>query len=285
MAEKINILYNDAKQEIYLQQRNWLQPSREYIIGTLEYNNTIKLYQNYGVLINKHNKCLVIDFTTKQFIGYNQEAYNTMCNNAIDVYNLKTWHGEWKNWFWAKLEYVGYSKSIVISKELSSAIYPKQTFQYKQKKVSAVKNTQKKIVITSDGHEVRAKMGNKVGIAKCNLKKDTFDYQTGAELAIKRLFESESKFNIGDTVIIVKPGGVYSTYTEWFGDAKVDSKYCLYWQFGQSPTNEDLKLKYQIVAKHPHSLYNKMLYLIYNNRTNNCYLIGEHSLKLFDKGE
>lgn len=285
MAEKINILYNDMIQDIYLQQRNWLLSSREYIIGTLEHDNTIKLYQNYGVLINKHNKCLVIDFATKQFIGLNQEAYNSMCNNVIDIYDLETWHGGWENWFWAKLEYIGYSKSITISKELSSAIYPKQTFQYKQKKVPAVKNTQKKIVITSDGHEVRAKMGNKVGIAKCNLKKDTFDYQTGVELAIKRLFEPKSEFNIGDTVTIVNPGSVYSTYTEWFNDAKVDSKYCLYWQFEQSPTNKDLELKYQIVAKHPHWIYNQMLYLIYNDRTNNCYLIGERGLKLFNKGE
>lgn len=65
----------------------------------------------------------------------------------------------------------------------------------------------KKITIERHGNKTVAKMGKKVGVAKC-ADDDEFDEYTGAMIALNRLFgkeyEDKSKFHTGQTVRATK---------------------------------------------------------------------------------
>lgn len=64
------------------------------------------------------------------------------------------------------------------------------------------------VTITTDGKTTTAKMGEDVGIAKCN-PDDEFVFEVGAKLALERLFESKKPFKPkkGEYYWFVQPNG------------------------------------------------------------------------------
>ena len=95
--------------------------------------------------------------------------------------------------------------------------------------------------------------------ADCN-PRDVYDFETGARLAIDRVFgkaekkaEPKYKFNIGDKVTVVQPGNAYCRYVEFmkqfgdnavaryaYGHTPVAGKVYLIVERGIHPNNEDL---------------------------------------------
>ena len=86
-----------------------------------------------------------------------------------------------------------------------------------------------RIIIFSDpkdGRKIVAKneLTGKVGVARCN-PEDEFDWETGAKLALERLFEAEksapakSKFKVGEIVVGNHKANRYGITTEgWIGE-------------------------------------------------------------------
>ena len=138
----------------------------------------------------------------------------------------------------------------------------------------------RKIVITTDGKTTTAKSYengklNKTARAKCS-PQDEFDFETGAKLALERVFG----FEVGDIVNVKDIGKLYSTYSVWVKKNSFEN--AIYYSYSNSNINTDFS--YKIVAKAPHDIIGDMLYLIrpilsptYLDQT--CFLIGEDGLE------
>ena len=79
----------------------------------------------------------------------------------------------------------------------------------------------KKITIERHGNKTVAKMGKKVGVAKC-ADDDEFDEYTGAMIALNRLFgkeyeEMKPKFKVGDVVEGTSEDRYTTTKKGWIG--------------------------------------------------------------------
>ena len=80
--------------------------------------------------------------------------------------------------------------------------------------------------VPKDGHKVIAKneLTGKVGIARCN-PEDEFNFATGAQLALERLFEADNaapvkcKFKVGDVIVGNSKANRYGITREgWVGE-------------------------------------------------------------------
>ena len=119
------------------------------------------------------------------------------------------------------------------------------------------------IHITRDGDKVHAifKYGNRVvkrTEAKCH-PADTFDFMTGAEIALKRLSEDEKEdtkeddeIKVGDVVKIVDKGKMYSSYCDWFDEVcpELASRYAYRYSREMITPNG----RYKVLEKHRHLL-------------------------------
>lgn len=119
------------------------------------------------------------------------------------------------------------------------------------------------IHITRKGDKVHAifKYGNRVvkrTEAKCH-PADTFDFMTGAEIALKRLSEDEKEdtkeddeIKVGDVVKIVDKGKMYSSYCDWFDEVcpELASRYAYRYSREMITPNG----RYKVLEKHRHLL-------------------------------
>lgn len=116
------------------------------------------------------------------------------------------------------------------------------------------------VVLKKDGKIVKRAQ------ADCD-PRDVYDFETGARLAIDRVFgkaekkaEPKYKFNIGDKVTVVNPGEAYCRYVEFmkqFGDNAV-ARYA----YGHTPV---AGMVYLIVKRGIHPKHNVELYVIRQN--------------------
>lgn len=146
---------------------------------------------------------------------------------------------------------------------------------------------EKKITIKVEDNKVIAKMGNKIGVAKCS-SEDEFDYYTGVKIAIDRLFgktekekvESKSdKIKVGDTVEVVNIGSTYRFYSGWFAKNNLSVEECVRYGYGYTPSNNDKGIVVRIA---PHGYLDDTLYLIRltESRIPSAYiLMGESGIK------
>lgn len=148
------------------------------------------------------------------------------------------------------------------------------------------------IVITNDGKTTMAQLiqGNpilKMGVAKCN-PEDKFDLETGAKLALERLFEKEEskkegladitngQLVSGDIVKVVNTGKSYSTYYSWFEEnnqLKIAARYV----YGHSIANGEI-VKILAIGKHRWDI-SKTICAVENSHTDAVYLIDAEGLK------
>lgn len=142
-----------------------------------------------------------------------------------------------------------------------------------------VKDMNCKITIKVEENQTIAKMwenGKCVNeaIAKC-APEDEFVYETGAKLALDRLFATKkNEINISDMVKIIDNGSTYPIYTDWV--LKYAPEYAVYFAYHQSAKNGT---KCRVVAKHTHDIDGKMLYLIQSYDSDACYLISEDGIE------
>lgn len=133
------------------------------------------------------------------------------------------------------------------------------------------------IVIQTDGHIVAATVYKnrdciKRAFAKCH-QDDKFDYETGANLALKRLFDDIKVISVGDTVKVVDCGESYSGYIDWIN--KNAPEYAVYYKYDCKVPQDTVGT---VVKKEQHREDDAMLYLI-QTETNACYLVGEKGIK------
>lgn len=120
-----------------------------------------------------------------------------------------------------------------------------------------VDNDQMTIVVYRNNRETVAlqKSHGKVvkrAIAKC-CPTDTYDFKTGAELALQRLFDDDD-IKVGDAVEIIDNGGSYTTYEDWVSSCIPDlsARYA----FGMLPENH---MKGVVKAIHKHLTFDRVL--------------------------
>lgn len=158
---------------------------------------------------------------------------------------------------------------VMMSKSDGSYETDPKKWSFVQREFVAIPNhSEKKITIKCDGNKVKARMGTRIGEAKCH-NLDDFDYYTGAKLALDRLFKKDSSdddmseyekhlYRLGDKVKVINPGLTYNNDINFF---KVNCKH--------NPRHEDWvkryayrdDLGYTLKARDSH-LYNEL----YGNR-------------------
>lgn len=134
------------------------------------------------------------------------------------------------------------------------------------------------IVIQTDGHCTTATVYKnrdciKRAFAKCH-PEDKFDYETGAKLALKRLFDAIKVISVGDKVKVVDCGESYPVYIDWIN--KNAPEYAVYYKYDCKVPQDTVGT---VVKKEQHSdKEDVMLYLI-QTATDACYLVGEKGIK------
>ena len=129
-----------------------------------------------------------------------------------------------------------------------------------------------RITVTRCGNKVIAT--NALGEsaeAKCH-PEDTFNFETGAKLAMNRLFEKEKELKVGDKVRVVSAGMLYSTYDEWVVRNIADKRLIARYQYNRSI---DTSKVYRIrkIALHSTSVKRVLAY-IESTWDESCFLIG-----------
>lgn len=76
------------------------------------------------------------------------------------------------------------------------------------------------------------------------------DFRNGAKNAIDKLFEEKNKIKVGDTVMVIDSGRLYSTFYEWVADNVEDKKAIARYAYGKSDI--DTSEKYKVIAIAPH---------------------------------
>lgn len=147
--------------------------------------------------------------------------------------------------------------------------------------------TDQKIVITTDGTTMTAKMYDgktvvKVAESKCN-PDDKFDFETGAKLAFNRLFDADApedngRFKVGDVVRITDVGSIYPTYCSWVTKNVTDTNLIAKFAYGRHPTTD---VKYEIIAIAEHDASDTTLAYIQKISIvdDACYLIAVKGLE------
>lgn len=128
-----------------------------------------------------------------------------------------------------------------------------------------VASSTQELHVTTDGkttHAILKENGKVVKRARADCDpRDKFDFETGARLAIDRVFRKEEKqgfkFNIGDKVTVVDSGRAYCRYVEFmkqFGEEILG-----HYAYGYAPKSG---VTYSIVECGIHPNNNKELYVI-----------------------
>ena len=93
----------------------------------------------------------------------------------------------------------------------------------------------KNVVIWRTGNRVYAKdsITKEQAVARCN-PEDTFDFLTGAKLALERLCESSRPLAVGDDVRIINTGKIYTNSVQWVLDNVRGDSLKIRYAYGQS---------------------------------------------------
>lgn len=133
------------------------------------------------------------------------------------------------------------------------------------------------IIISKKENKITAKCDGFTGIARCN-PEDDFDFKTGVNLAIERLFENMNIIKEGDWVEVIDPGYTYSTLPNWVSENIKDKTQIARYRYGSSP-EKFMEGKVLKIAKH--TIFNDLL--AYIDGYNGCYAIGIKGLKKVEK--
>lgn len=137
-----------------------------------------------------------------------------------------------------------------------------------------------KIVIYRKDNEVIAKdcITGKIGLAKCD-PRDLFNFETGAKLALERLYTEVNKIlnqhediKTGDKVTVISLGKCYPMYSTWKGLEGYKS------HFVQDKEPIPNKV-YRVLNIKNHDRYKDMLALIQDEDTTQVFIIGVEGLK------
>lgn len=147
-----------------------------------------------------------------------------------------------------KIERIKSNNAGFYVKDLKSPI----TWYLKFEDVEPVENC---VEICQVGNKVIAK--NKItgrqAIAKCNTKEDTFNFVTGAKLALERLEKMETEIQVGDIVKVKNTEKMCSTYTALVEKLANDDKDMLArYAYGYSPYSKGIKKlneEYEVIAR------------------------------------
>ena len=133
------------------------------------------------------------------------------------------------------------------------------------------------IYISCCGNQVTAELAgtNIVAEARCN-PTDTFDYKTGAKLALERVF-NKITIDVNDTVKIKTLA--YSVYTDYLRFVEnILPQYVTNFVKGKKP---DLSKQYVVLAKHQHldvDTYG-MTYIIQDKDTSQVFVVAEKGIE------
>lgn len=145
-----------------------------------------------------------------------------------------------------------------------------------------------------------------VGVAKCNMNEDKYNFKVGSELAINRMWNNyyaeiwqntkriskkyrakNTKFMVGDIVRVTRSKSCYSRYKEMLTDVmNVGDEIVKCFHRDDHPEQEDKKYVVRSVAKHDLNLIDDV-YAIQeiDSPTNNVYLIGGEGLSIVKRCE
>ena len=142
-----------------------------------------------------------------------------------------------------------------------------------------------KITITTDGRITTAKLYRHEeptlkAVATCS-PEDTFDFATGAKLALDRLIDAVNNppIQVGDTVRVVNTGKCYRANIEWVIEYIADKSQVARYAYGASLGYDEGKLEHPGAFRVLHIAEG----LAFIHRTDNydtrCYLVGLDGLE------
>lgn len=205
---------------------------------------------------------------------------------VLDGSKIEGYHGSWVP---DMEEYVGNVYTIAKIHPSGSCRLKDIPFIYDERGLERVGNPGK-IVITTDGRITTAKLyqhgePTQKAVATCS-PEDTFDFATGAKLALDRLIDAVNnpQIQVGDRVRVVNTGRCYSRSSSWVAEHIADPLLIAKYAYGQC-------LGYPGIIKHPGTF--RVLCIadgwafiqLAEGYDTSCYLVGLAGLERVDGGK
>lgn len=148
-----------------------------------------------------------------------------------------------------------------------------------------------KIVITTDGKITTAKLyrhGEPTlkAVAKCS-PEDTFDFATGAKLALERLIDAVNNppLQVGDIVRVVNTGECYPRNASWVAEHIADPLLIARYAYGQGLGHLDGIIEYPGTFRVLHIAEGAAFIQRTDSCDIRCYLVGLDGLERVDGGK
>lgn len=155
---------------------------------------------------------------------------------VLDGSGIEDYAGGWVS---PMVEYVGNVYTVVQIRPNGGYGLKDIPFIYDERGLERAGNPGK-IVITTDGRVTTAKLyrhgePTRNAVAACS-PEDTFDFATGAKLALDRLIDAVNNppIQVGDTVRVINTGKIYRTYIEWVIEHIADKSQVARYAYGAS---------------------------------------------------
>lgn len=200
---------------------------------------------------------------------------------VLDGSKIEGYHGSWVP---DMEEYVGKVYTIAKIHPSGSCRLKDIPFIYDERGLERVGNPGK-IVITTDGRITTAKLyqhgePTQKAVATCS-PEDTFDFATGAKLALDRLIDAVNNppIQVGDTVRVVNTGKCYRANIGWVIEHIADKSQVARYAYGTSLGYDEGKLEHPGAFRVLHIAEGRAFIHRTDNYDTRCFLVGLDGLE------